>query len=191
MIMRKYLSFGTVLLLIGAVLASGSSKAQSTSFQTDPVYFQKNLALTNFVRLGVDGQTFARCVRAVNYLEPAITPKLARLKGEEFRDDGQGFDLRANDGILTSVKSFSYLKGETVIPAGQYQKSASEYVVHDELFEHIGTERLPFPGIRIRCKARTIFCSDLPEPARTFCYRLGPPYSSIEFYDCEIEISLW
>lgn len=188
--MRKNLWAVGLLMLIGS-LAPGLGLAQSVDFQSDPNYFQKNSALTDFVRLGVDAQTFARCVRSRNYLEPSLNPKLARLNGEEFRDDGAGYDLRANDGILTSVRSFAYGKGETVIPQGQYQKSGSDIMIHDDLFEHLGAERIPFPGIRIKCKTKTVHCADFPEPARTICYRLGPPYTTIEFYDCEIEFTLW
>ena len=151
-------------------------------------YFRKNVALTEFSRLGVNAKQFARCLKVVNFLEADRLLNVLKMGKMEFKDDGQGYDLVANDGILTSLTLDYYDPGDEVLPVGSYAYPKDEYLVHDPQFEHLATEKLPLPRLRISCKTRWVPCSQMPHPINVICQEMGPPYGSLEFYDCHWEL---
>jgi hypothetical protein len=177
-----------ILAVIGTALTVLQGYGQSGTLAADGDYFKRHTALTDFVKLGVNDAGYAKCVTNINFRDPENTVKMVTMNSEDFRDDGQYYDLRANDGILTSVTLTSYSKGENPIPAGQYEKLQEEYLVHDELFEHLATGRL-FPKLSLTCRVRSVHCEEFSEPGRSLCYRLGPPYRHLDFYDCHFTIS--
>jgi len=174
-----------LILAVGSFLLGDESYGQT--FEAD--YFKRNSALTDFAKLGVSEEGYARCATSINLRDPENTVKLITLDEEEFRDDGAGYDLRANDGILTSVKLFPYDKGESLIPAGQYRKLADDFLLHDELFEHLSAARFPLPKIYVSCNIRVTHCGSLPEPQRSECYQAGPPYTHFHFYGCHLALT--
>jgi hypothetical protein len=173
-----------------AILSALALLSQEVTGQSfDEEYFKRNAALTDLARLGVNDEGYARCVTSINLRDTENNAKMVTLDETEFRDDGQNNDLRANDGILTSVKLFAYSKGESTLPAGVYQKTPDDYIVHDEIFEHLGSGRLPLPKISVSCKITVRGCGDFPEPQRTLCYQAGPPYVHFQFHGCHLSLS--
>ena len=185
--MLKILSLPLMLILACGLTASGQDDV-GENVSGDEAYYKKNTALTEFSRLGVNAKQFAKCLRVVNYLDADRRLNVLKMGKLEFKDDGQGYDLVANDGILTSVDLAFYEPGEQVLPAGSYAYPKEEYLVHDPLFEHLSTAKVPLPRLRIACRTRWVPCSQMPHPINIICQEMGPPYGSLEFYDCHFEL---
>ncbi len=162
---------------------------QNDSGNAEEEYFKKHTALTEFSRLGVNYKQYAKCVRYVNYLEPSKIVKLIVLGKEEFRDDGQNYDLMANDGILTSTLLFFYAEGENVLPIESYENSKEDYLIHDEMFEHKESGKIPSPKIYIKCKFKWVDCNELPHPQNIICNAMGWPYGSFKLIECDFGFS--
>ena len=187
----KWLSFKwTLIFLVFGLFKMNPGLCQDDgSPETEETYFKKHSAFTDFSRLGVNQKQFAKCVKNVNYLEEEKTLNVVFFGKTEYKDDGKNYDVVANDGILTSSELFFYGDRETVLPPGEYLRSNEDYIVYDDLFEHMGSERLPpLIKVRVKCKNRWVHCSEMPNPFSQICYEMGPPFGSFVF-ECVLELS--
>lgn len=147
-------------------------------------YVKSNVAVSKFRILGVTPKQYAKCLETENYFEPEKKLKFLVIDKTIFSDDGQGYDLKADDGILTSNQLFYYSGRSRVIP-GDYKESpdynqllaADEFVYRPEL-----TEKLI-----IRCKFKWNKCKDFPTPQQVLiCQIAGWPFGGFEILECEI-----
>lgn len=169
----------------GAVAQNGT-----TDVDEEESYIRRNMALIEFSRLGVSQKQYVKTVKSVNVQDPEKTLKTVQMGKEEFRDDGQGYDQAANDGVLTCTVAEQYQNGEAIIPPGSYQAAREEVIVHDESFDQALAGRFPWlPHISVTCKFRWKRCNEFPYPANQVCMNMGPPYGTLIFYDCQLGIS--
>lgn len=152
------------------------------------LYAKTNIAVTKFRALGVTQKQYVKCLETENYLEPEKKLKFLMIDKAMYADNGLGYDLVADDGILTS-NQLSYYTGSGYLLPGTYKETTYfDEVVADELFAYRSnlTER-----ISIKCKLKWVKCSDLPPgPERTVCQLAGWPFGGFTIVDCDIIIDL-
>jgi hypothetical protein len=190
--MSGFKSTWMLLLGVALLIVTPTTAQQGSSDQADAEeeYVKRNTALTAFSRLGVSQKQYVKTVKSVNTLDPVKTLKLVQIGKEEFRDDGQGFDQVANDGILSCTTANFYVAGEAIIPVGEYLAAREEVLVHDESFDLTLAGRWPWlPTITVNCKFRWKKCNEFPHPISQICYDLGPPYGTLVVYDCHFGLS--
>lgn len=167
------LFFGLNLLM---VFVSIKSLAQA-EHEAEENYFKKNMIVTNLRLLGVDKGNYTRCLESINFKDPDIKARVVRLEKEDFVDNGKGFDLVANDGILTSTRLYNYESGVAPIPPGTYQNLKESYALSDVLFEHSGTAKFPLPEISISCDLKWVKCSQWPIELQDICRSYSWPFN--------------
>ena len=165
------------------------ARAQNDADVYNEAYARAHIAYTDFMKLGVTSTTYAKCAKVINYFEPGKVPGLLNINGEEFRDDGKIYDLKAGDGILTSIKVSNYEKGSTIAGIGLYQLPSSQKFLCDEKFSHENTEPGMF-GFKIKCKFVWVSCYSWPIELRSLCLQSSWPFNGyFTATECEIEIS--
>ena len=169
-------------------LVAYQSHAQTDDTPDYEAYSRAHMALTNFKMLGINTNQFAKCVESVNYLDPSNRHKLVIIEGVQFADDGNNYDLKANDGILTSVQLSDYTKESKRIPAGIYQPVKNNAIVYDAIFLHadkVSGNSLQPDGFSISCKLIWVKCSSWPIPYRQFCRDFSWPFNGgFEIAEC-------
>lgn len=178
-----------ILLAISGFITT-ATRAQDEADVYNEAYARAHIAYTDFMRLGVTTSTYAKCLKAKNYLEPGKVPGILTINGEEFRDDGMLYDQKADDGILTSVKLSNYEKGSAIAVIGAYQMSARNNFLCDEQFSH-GNEEPEMFGFKIKCKFVWVSCYTWPIEARNLCLQISWPFNGyFTATECEIEVSI-
>lgn len=165
---------------------STDSMAQDDSDVYNEAYARAHIAYTDFMRLGVSNNAFVKCVKAVNYFESGIVPKIVNINGEEFRDDGLNYDLKASDGVLTSSKATPYEKDNPVIAIGTYQISSIGKTLYNDGFLHENSVNRASAFI-IKCTWVWVSCYTWPENIRELCFRMSWPfYGYWEVKECTL-----
>lgn len=164
----------------------------SSDISNEALYVKRNVAMTHFKFLGINAKQYAKCLETVNYLEPEKRIRLVMIDREEYADDGQGFDLVANDGILTSKQAVNYSTGQTVIAIGHYTPALNNPLVHDPLFAH--TDRVNGVmgkfGIKIKCNVSWESCNDWPPHLQQLCKDITWPFSGgLSITKCSVELT--
>src|SRR5687768_14847262 len=178
--MRKVLNLLACLLLLSTTI---------TSFAQDDVadyeeYAKTNIAVTKFRMLGVTQKQYVKCVETENFLEPEKKLKFLMIEKAIYADNGQGYDLVADDGILTSNQLSNYTGSEYISPGSYKETPYFNEIVADELFAFRTTLAEKFS---IKCKVKWVKCSDLPEgPQKTVCFLAGWPFGGFTLIECEI-----
>jgi hypothetical protein len=168
----------------------GSYTFAQTESSDMEAYIKQNTAFTNLRGLGVNKGQYAQCVESVNYLESTKKAKVLIEGKIEYRDDGLLYDLVAGDGTLTSTILFNYEVGQTPITPGQYLNNKENTLVIDPAFAFRSvTSR--WPHVEFICDVYFEKCSDLTEPARTFCNSFGWPYGNLRFRNCHLKFVLF
>lgn len=183
------LSIKAVFTIIILSFISYQSHSQSEDTQDYETYSKANIALTSFKILGINNNQFAKCVESINYLEPSKKHKLVIIEGVQFLDDGNNYDLLANDGIMTSIVLFSYSEEATIIPATEYQKLKKDYIFYDSAFLYKATvNNTPqTEGWGISCKLKWVKCSAWPPPYQSICRQFSWPFNGgFELTECTI-----
>lgn len=190
--MKKIIGLSCICLLVTAFISPVFSQADlSSDAQSYENYVRSNIAISKFKVLGVNRKQYAKCLQTENFLEPESQLKYVVIDKTTFADDGNGYDLKAGDGILTSTELFTYTKGAPV-EGGTYQETAEYHtIITDPLFEHT-SEAGRSSSIGIKCKTKFVPCNQLSEPAHQWlCNWAGWPYGEIIFYDCQIDFSIF
>lgn len=185
--MKKYFLFG-----LGAILfASLSFQAFSQNDIGDDMesYWKKNIAISKFKILGVNQKQYAKCLETENYFEPDKNLKFLLLDKTSFADDGQGYDLKAGDGILTSNQLFAYTSNSYVLQ-GSYQASPDhDAILADEQFAHQTNNGLAEKfKIIFSCKFKWVPCSEMSYWQAIACNAMGWPHGSFRITECELKI---
>ena len=175
--------FKLVLLIISFGLISEKSFSQVISPPDEEAYCKANIAFTDFQLLGVTSTQHAKCVRAVNYLEPGKTGKRVTINGTDFVDDGLNYDLAANDGILTSTVLSKYSSDAMPLPVGVYQDIKNKTIVFDNSFAHASKinepgagKEIETDGLKIVCTFVWTSCNSWPENIRSLCFSTSWPF---------------
>lgn len=179
-----------IFLSIGFIFSAACAiKAGAQDNNADDIenYVKSNVALTKFKVLGVTKKQYAKCLEAVNYLEPDKKPGMVIIGKTYFADDGKGYDLIANDGVLTSNELFPY-SGAVYAPGTYHETPDYNVIVADEIFAH--RSQLSELTIKIGCKLKWVKCRDMPHPHDLLCKTMGWPYGGFELVECEFEIHL-
>ena len=151
-------------------------------------YFKANVAVTKFRVLGINEKQYARCLETENFLEADKKLKFLVIDKTSFADDGQGYDLKADDGILTSNQLFNYTNNRFVTP-NTYQESPDyNSILADELFRHHEDGNAGKFKIIIGCKFKWVPCSQMNYWQALACNAMAPPYGSFVVSECEIRI---
>jgi len=190
--------FKLALLIISFGLISEKSFSQVISPQDEESYCKANIAFTDFQVLGVTSTQHAKCVRAINYLEPGKTGKRVTINGTDFVDDGLNYDLVANDGILTSTVLSRYPSDIMPLPVGVYQDIKNKTTVFDNSFAHVGKLNEPGTGkeiepdrFKISCTFSWVSCNSWPENIRSLCFSTSWPFTGyFTVTQCEVTIEL-
>ena len=175
--------FKLALLIISFGLISKKSFSQAISPQDEESYCKANIAFTDFQLLGVTSTQHAKCVRAVNYLEPGKTGKRVTINGTDFVDDGLNYDLVANDGILTSTVLTKYSSDVMPLPVGIYQDIKNKTAVFDNSFAHISklnesgaSKGVEMDKFKISCTFVWVSCNTWPPEIRSLCFSTSWPF---------------
>jgi hypothetical protein len=191
--------FKLLLLVISFELISEKSFSQVIGPpENEENYCKTNIAFKDFQLLGVTSTQYAKCVKAVNYLEPGKTGKRVSINGTDFVDDGLNYDRVANDGILTSTVLSRYSSDMMPLPVGIYQDIKNETAVFDNSFAHVSKINESTVGkgagmnlFKIKCTFDWVSCNSWPENIRSICYSASWPFTGyFAISKCEIEIGL-
>lgn len=158
--------------------------AQDDTIEDWGSYVKSNIAVSKFRILGVTPKQYAKCLETENFYEPEKRLKFLVIGKTTFTDDGQGYDLKADDGILTSNQLFYYSSRANLLP-GEYKETPDfNELLADEEFAYRPetTEKLI-----IRCKFKWTKCKDLSTPQQALiCQIAGWPFGGFEILECEI-----
>jgi len=115
-------------------------------------------------------------IEIVNYHPTKKLLPAYMINGLEYCDNGKYNDKVAGDGIFTSVQNVTVKN----LPKGTGKKyTASPALKHQSANKS---------EIKFGCKVRTVTC---PETNWwNSCWPLSSPCTCVEFYDCEVEISI-
>lgn len=111
----------------------------------------------------------------------------------QYTDDGQYNDLVAGDGTYTSIQSFQVNSDSLELKSGQigmtYLHKGADFKYEKELAKYINTRYTEkAAGVSVSCKMRLVEC---PETSWwNTCWPLPSPCTCVEFYDCEVSVSL-
>ncbi|HMK25994.1 MAG TPA: hypothetical protein VK483_08200 [Chitinophagaceae bacterium] len=186
--------FKLALLIISFGLISKKSFSQVISPQDEESYCKANIAFTDFQLLGVTSTQHAKCLRAVNYLEPGKTGKRVTINGTDFVDDGLNYDLVANDGILTSTVLSKYSSDVMPLPVGVYQDIKNKTTVFDNNFAHASKlnesgagKGVEMDKFKFVCKFVWVSCNSWPENIRSLCFSTSWPFMGyFAVTECEV-----
>jgi hypothetical protein len=152
-------------------------------------YFKTNVAISKFRILGINQKQYAKCVETENFLEPEKRLKFLVIDKTSFADDGQGYDLKADDGVLTSNQLFNYTENRFVA-VNSYQESPDyNSILADEHFAFYdnGSHSGKFKII-IGCKFKWVPCSQMSYFQAIACNAVGWPWGSFMITECEVKI---
>lgn len=172
-------------------ISGNRALAQNNVGDTEDDYSRAHIAYSGFSVLGINTTQYARAVKCDNYLEPDKKHRRLLIEGEEYLDNGEGNDLVAHDGILTSVNIFSYPKGSVAVVPGQYREVGGGAILYDPGFLH--TDRIESSRFKIKfgCKMKWIKCSSWPSH-QEICRRLSWPFTGyFEIVECDIELEFF
>ncbi len=190
--------FKLLLLTISFEWISEKSFSQVIGSENEESYCRANIAITDFQLLGVTSAQYAKCVKAINYLEPGKKGKRVSINGTDFIDDGLNYDHVANDGILTATRLFNYSSDQTPLPAGIYQDIKNKTAVFDDSFAHVSKLNESSAGkgegvniFKIKCTFDWVSCNSWPPNVRSLCFSTSWPFTGyFTITKCEIEIGL-
>lgn len=115
-------------------------------------------------------------------LLPAYT-----FDGVAYSDDGKHNDAVAGDGVFTSTRKVSVSSSDQ-LPDKRFLASTG-FKYNDAFGQYASASGMSKSGIGFSCKVRIITC---PETHWwNSCWPLSSPCSCVEFYDCEIGISIF
>lgn len=163
-----------MLLTANYVFFTNAGLAQVADQDPDEVYCRTHISYSGFCQLGISQTTYAKAMKSQNHFEPDKKTHKFVIDGEEYLDNGEGNDLVRDDGILTSVVTYNYAKGESIIPVGQYRQNGNHLVLTDPLFSHTGSISPDF--IRVSCEMIWVSCSSWPQQYRQVCLDFSWPF---------------
>ena len=173
------------LMLMGFLCMQGYAQGIEPENDPDETYVKQNIGLTNFKILGISRKQYAKCLESMNFLEPQKKLRYTVTEKVEFADDGQGYDLVANDGIMTSKVLFYYEQGTPYADPGQYLSPKENPFVHDRLFAHT-TSKI---SVSVDCDVRWIKCSEWPSNLQNICKSFSWPFKGyLDFSNCKFGI---
>ncbi len=186
--------FKLLLLAISFQLILEKSFSQVIGAENEENYCKTNIAYIDFQLLGVSSTQYAKCVKAVNYLEPGKTGKRVSINGTDFVDDGLNYDRVANDGILTSTVLSRYSSDVVPLPPGIYQDIKNKTTVFDNDFAYVSklNESGAGKGIetnrfKLVCTFVWVSCNTWPENIRSLCFSTSWPFNGyFAVTQCEI-----
>lgn len=122
--------------ILGFLLSGVLSFAQvDTDPGPGPDQFSRHVALTGAFTRNIDGKYFVKEVRLENYSTLSLLPSGIGLKDGNFADNGQGYDLKAGDGIYTSQEKYEITKSQKGNPVG-VSVLVMNKIIADQVFEH-------------------------------------------------------
>lgn len=171
-------------------LTSMGVKAQEITNQ-DNANGRRDVAFTNFKKLGVKKGLYAKCVESINFADASKPERLFTVDGVSYFDDGKDYDLRGGDGVLTSKVLFSYENDQTPLEIGKYILLSENATMLDREFVHM--ERMEDQGrifpISITCDWVWRPCSQLPPVYQEICRSLTWPFNgTYEAVNCKFKV---
>lgn len=161
--------------------------AQENDNMYNDVYCRQNIAFSDFRLLGVSNSQFAKCVTAKNYQDAALKIKMVTIEGVDFVDTGEGYDLAANDGILTSKTTFNYESGQQNTEIGQYKDVKGVGIVFDNSFAHISKVPGAEGKLSVACNFSWVNCNSWPPAYQSICNSITWPFSGyLNISNCRI-----
>jgi hypothetical protein len=184
----KLISRMTLLFIVVSIL-SGTAHSQQGGVLNSDTYCKANVGLSNFKLLGVSPSQYAKCLEAKNYLEEAKKVKMVTIDGVDFVDNGENYDLVANDGILTSKSLFKYEGTGTAIGVGQYKNTKDNQLVYDISFAHLS--KIQSGGLSgklsVACNFAWVNCNSWPQAYQSICNSITWPFSGyLSITNCRI-----
>lgn len=89
------------------IAISGMSNAQERT-EIDPQFFKENIVITDAYVRSISDEVYVREMKLTSYGEENYNFDKISFQNIRFSDDGKGNDLRAGDGIFTSVETFEH-----------------------------------------------------------------------------------
>lgn len=181
--MKNLLKIGFILsaCMINALI----SAAQEESHNDPEAYSKAHIAFTNFKLLGISESEYAKCVESVNYQEPLKRHKLVIIGEEIFVDDGQHYDLKANDGILTSTSLSKYAEAVAPVEPGKYRSVKQNVIFFAESFVHSKNPEIA-GKFSIECNIVWMSCSQMTGAYQILCKIIGWPWGVFVLKDCKV-----
>lgn len=120
--------------LLGILLTGFLSIAQQeTEYEADA--FSRHVALTDAYTRNLDSKSFVKEIKLVNFSGLALLPEGFGIKDDSFADNGKGYDLKAGDGIYTSLDRYEITKSQAGHPAGA-RVQVLKNIIADQSFAH-------------------------------------------------------
>ena len=103
----KNLILITCLSIFSLATSSLNAKTISLSENFDDTFIAENISIFDARVRSLDKSTYVKELYIINFSETSWGISDVGFKGELFKDDGKGNDLKANDNIYTSVEKFN------------------------------------------------------------------------------------
>lgn len=172
------------------LLFAFSSLLSMAQALTDPEFqiFKESVAITGTFTRNLNGKAFVKEIRFVNFSPAFKMPVGYGIKGEALADNGKGYDLKAGDGIYTSVVTYPVTSRQAANPVGVSVPVLQKVVVDEGFkYEEQLDSRMVTERIKIKVKCHFNFCG-CPCPTFTCnaCEWFG--WSCVSFEWCEVEV---
>lgn len=132
----KNLILITCLSIFSLATSSLNAKTISHSENFDDTFIAENISIFDARVRSLDKSTYVKELYIINFSETSWGISDVGFKGELFKDDGKGNDLKANDNIYTSVEKFNF--NDKVVYDSKFQVKSvmADYIISPE-FKHL------------------------------------------------------
>ena len=132
----KNLILITCLSIFSLATSSLNAKTISLSDNFNDTFIAENISIFDARVRSLDKSTYVKELYIINFSETSWGISDVGFKGELFKDDGKGNDLKANDNIYTSVEKFNF--NDKVVYDSKFQVKSvmADYIISPE-FKHL------------------------------------------------------
>lgn len=126
-------------LIATVFLGLGSSSLNAKNFDNtisfDDTFIAENISIFDARVRSLDKSTYVKELYIINFSDKSWGITDIGFKGELFKDDGKGNDLKANDNIYTSVDKFNFNSKVLYDSKFQVKSVMADYITSAE-FKH-------------------------------------------------------
>ena len=132
----KKIFFITCLSIFSFITSTLNAKTMSISNNIDEKFIAENISIFDARIRSLDTKTYVKELLLVNFSETSWNTVGIGFSGVLFKDDGKDNDLKANDGIFTSVLNFRY-NNEIMYDSRYPIKYVMDQIIISSQFKHL------------------------------------------------------
>lgn len=178
---------------MGILLVTNFGFCYSQTAEQETDYIKMNMQYTDFSILGIGENFYTHTLTVLNISgDTKRTIRSQVFQGEEFLDDGLGFDIKANDGILTSKRKYASTQ-KLFVAKGQY-KMVSDIVIADSKYAYSKYQqdynsKKPKIKVTVDCDFHSVPCCNCSSDCGA-CKLGWWPHSCVEFSNCHVTFTI-